>query len=432
MIHSRADEKGLTFSLEKEAQLPKGIEADETRLRQILLNLLGNAVKFTQVGHVVLRVQKSGVAQAENGVEVFTLRFEVKDTGVGITAEQIGKLFSPFEQAGDTKLRSEGTGLGLAISRQLVQMMGGDLWVESKLGVGSTFWFEAAFPEAEVREVPAKKITRMISGYIGQQRRILVVDDIPSNRDIIVDALKPLGFEIFEAANGQQAIQMARESRPDLILMDRWMPVMDGFSAVQRMRQIPDLSSIPVICITASVSKKDQLLSHEAGFNDFLPKPVNQSDLMAFIAKHLKINWEYQDSNELVENVSGAGCVLLIDDNQDDLTLGSILLKRLGYEVETCLGGEGCAETFTNDPNKYQFVMTDYTMTPMNGLEISRRLLDKKPSIPILLCTGRDDDALVRQAKAMGIAYVGLKPSNPEEMKKIIINAGFTIPTNPD
>jgi signal transduction histidine kinase/DNA-binding NarL/FixJ family response regulator len=336
IIHARAAAKCIAFNFERLNILPTWVEADETRLRQILINLLDNAVKFTDKGQVTLRVKcedvkrkdaaipvlrrslslSRGVAEGTHHVEqpkVARLTFEVQDTGIGIPPDQMESIFQSFEQAEDATRWIEGTGLGLAISHQLVQLMGGELHVESpssdlnelsqavpstggelKGGPGSTFWFEVAVPVTEVAVEAAQPLERIITGYKGPQRVVLVVDDIPSNRAVVVNQLEPLGFEIIEAVDGQQAIHIARATHPDLILMDRWMPVMDGFEAAQQIRQISELPSMPIIAVSASVSKEDQAQSREAGINAFLPKPVNWSNLTALLEKHLGLEWEYE------------------------------------------------------------------------------------------------------------------------------------------
>jgi CheY-like chemotaxis protein len=224
----------------------------------------------------------------------------VEDTGIGIPPDQLERVFRPFEQAEGAIRSTEGTGLGLAISRQLVQLMGGDLQVESELDQGSTFWFEITLP---VTEMPAQARSaqpseRFIIGYQGPRRKVLVVDDIPSNRAMMVDLLAPLKFDIVEAVNGQQAIHLAQEAQPDLILMDRRMPVMDGLEAVRQIRQMPELAEVPIITMSASVSEEDQVLSRGIGVDAFLPKPISWSNLAALLEEYLKLEWEYEEKDE--------------------------------------------------------------------------------------------------------------------------------------
>ncbi len=303
IVRARAEAKYLTFNLIAPDELPAGILADETRLRQVLLNLLDNAVKFTDAGRVTLRVSGGQVVTPDSATsDTKSLCFEVQDSGIGIPPDQIERIFQPFEQAKDLLHLSKGTGLGLAISRQLVQLMGGDLHVQSELGQGSRFWFDVVLPVTSMG-IAAHSITspdRTITGYDGVRRVILVADDISLNRTMIVDLLQPLGFEIIEAENGQQAVALAQEKPPDLILMDRVMPVMDGFTAVQNMRQIPALQHIPIIAVSASVSEKHKAQSLAVGSSDFLSKPIRWPDLAALLEKHLHLEWIYEETEKVV------------------------------------------------------------------------------------------------------------------------------------
>jgi CheY-like chemotaxis protein len=158
---------------------------------------------------------------------------------------------------------------------------------------GSLFWFEVALPATEAAVEAERPLERIITGYKGPRCTVLMVDDVPSNRAVVVDLLKPLGFEVFEAVDGRQAIHLARELRPDLILLDRWMPGLDGFEAARQMRQIPELTGTSIIAVSASVSKEDQAQSREAGIDAFLPKPVNWPELAALLEEHLELEWAY-------------------------------------------------------------------------------------------------------------------------------------------
>jgi signal transduction histidine kinase len=328
----RAEQKELLFVYQPTSSLPMGVQADEKRLRQVLLNLLGNAVKFTERGKITLKVsrrnnqsgnrrgdtqrtgsalrspprkgdtQRAGVAlrspQTREGkgdaLPLQTLRFAVLDTGVGMTEEQLAKIFLPFEQVGDVKQRAKGTGLGLAITRQLVQLMGGELHVESELGKGSRFWFDFTTPVAEVgRRDSQVDEKRELTGYKGKRLKVLVVDDQAQNRDLLRDLLTPLGFEIREAADGQQALELTGDIKPDLILTDLVMPVMDGFQAVKAIRLFD--RELPIIAISASVFEAEQLYSLKIGCNAFLSKPIEVQKLLALIEKHLAIEWLYEE-----------------------------------------------------------------------------------------------------------------------------------------
>ena len=281
MIGVKAEQKGLDFISDIAPDLPSGIQADEQRLRQVLLNLLANAVKFTDCGQVTLRVRFLTPAR---------LRFDVQDTGIGISQAQLGAIFQPFEQAGEMQRRLGGAGLGLAISRQFVRLMGSEIQVDSRIGQGSTFWFELEVPVVETgtAAVPLKSI---VTGYEGPRRTILVVDDVAENRAVVVDMLRPLGFEMDEAVNGCEGVEKARILQPALILMDIVMPEMGGLEAMRRLRQLPACKKMPIIAISASASGGDEANSLTAGANAFLPKPLHLGRLLTQIGALLKLQW---------------------------------------------------------------------------------------------------------------------------------------------
>lgn len=286
IIQMRALEKDILFKSDLSSDAPIGIWADEKRLRQVLLNLLGNAVKFTDYGQVTFQV--TSTLEADHSVR---LRFSVRDTGVGMTPDQIEKIFQPFEQVGDVQRRAAGTGLGLTISQQLVHLMGGELQVTSELGQGSTFWFEAKFPIVDTIAAPQQVAYMPVTGYQGARRRLLVVDDKLPNRLVLQNMLEPLGFEIVMAENGQQAVTVACEVQPDLILTDLVMPVKSGFEAVQEIRRIPALQNIPVIAVSASVLDMDQRKIQQAQFEAFLPKPIDNQQLLNLLQQYLHLEW---------------------------------------------------------------------------------------------------------------------------------------------
>lgn len=296
IIRQRAEEKHLTFVYDAATSLPTWVQADEKRLRQVLLNLLGNAVKFTDRGTVSFRVTKvDELDELDNSETQNTLRFEVADTGVGMTSEQAAKIFLPFEQVGDPQRRTAGTGLGLAISRRLVNLMGSDIQVTSEPGTGSTFWFDGLFPVFEGTNEPEPLvIPRNITGYKGKRRTILVVDDQRENRLVLVNLLQPLGFEMVTAGNGRELIEKARELHPDAILTDIKMPGMTGLEAVQHIRRIPFLADMVIIAVSASVYAEDRQESQGAGCDGFLSKPVRSEELFEILRTHLSLEWLYE------------------------------------------------------------------------------------------------------------------------------------------
>ncbi|BAU64892.1 ATP-binding region ATPase domain protein [Stanieria sp. NIES-3757] len=288
----RAEQKGIILSYEPLSTLPTFIHADEKRLRQVLLNLLANAVKFTDRGSVTFKV----------GNHDGKLRFEVKDTGIGIAADQLEAIFLPFQQVGEQSRTTEGTGLGLAISRQLIQMMGGKLQVKSTLGQGSVFWFELDLPEVNHKNKQFKQGKRNIIGFRGSKRKVLVIDDQWENCSVLVNLLQPLGFEVMEASDGIEGFAKAREFQPDLIFMDLIMPKMDGFETTRQLRMLPELADLAIVAISASVLNFDRKQSLAVGCNDFLPKPFWEEELLEKLQIYLGLEWIYEDEEQDREN----------------------------------------------------------------------------------------------------------------------------------
>jgi len=284
IFQMRVKQKGISFIYEKLSHLPEGVHADEKRLRQILINLLSNAVKFTQEGGVSFKV----------GYHNRKIRFQVEDTGVGIATEEMKIMFQPFKQVGEQNLRSEGTGLGLSITKKLVELMGGQLYVESTLGKGSLFWMALDLPEISNLKGPDKTEELFIIGFEGKRCKVLIVDDKEANRSVLINLLAPLGFETLEAVDGQDSVNKTLEYKPDLILTDLVMPVMDGFEACRKIRRFPEFKQTIIIMISASVFECHKEQSVEAGCDDFLPKPIRAKELLGVLEKHLKLTWIYE------------------------------------------------------------------------------------------------------------------------------------------
>ncbi len=282
IIRVKAEQKSdLRFVCDFATNMPEGIHADERRLRQVLLNLLDNAVKFTDTGQVTLRVRFTPPMR---------LRFEVEDTGVGMSEQQVSRLFQPFEQVGDAQHRSSGTGLGLMISQRFVRLMGGEIQVKSRLGAGNLFWFEIDVPASQggVTDAPRE---RYITGYRGPVRKVLVVDDVTENRTLLAEALTRLGFDVYQAACGYDALTQAQALLPDLVLLDIVMPDISGLEVIRRLRQLPVFSTVPIIAVSASATPEVQANTLAAGANGFLPKPVRLKDLTHSAGELLQLNW---------------------------------------------------------------------------------------------------------------------------------------------
>jgi signal transduction histidine kinase/CheY-like chemotaxis protein len=296
IIRIRAEQKGIEFVYLPDANLPEGIEVDGKRLRQVLINLLGNAVKFTEQGKVRFTVKQIANSQQDHKVlPTIKLSFQISDTGIGISPDSLEKIFLPFEQVGDEKRHSEGTGLGLAISHNIVNLMGSQIQVTSQLGVGSTFSVEVEFPLALEWQQSAMTATgKELIAYEGQPQTILVIDDKWENRSVIVNLLEPLSFTVVEAKNGEDGLNKVTQLKPDLVITDLLMPVMDGYAFLQQIRQSEIFKSIPVIVSSASVSTMDQQQSLDAGGDAFLAKPVEAEELFKLLQKYLQITWKYK------------------------------------------------------------------------------------------------------------------------------------------
>ncbi|NVM79140.1 PAS domain S-box-containing protein [Duganella sp. SG902] len=284
LVRIQAEQKELSFECEIGATVPAMVLTDERRLRQALLNLLANAVKFTDRGGVSLRV---------SALDGQRLRFEVADTGVGIEPAQRERIFLPFEQAGELPRRQDGTGLGLAISRQFVRLLGGEIEVDSQQGQGCRFRFELTLPVVAQEAAAPVALPYAITGYHGPRRHLLVADDRPENRRLLADMLTPLGFTVAQAAHGQAVLEQVARRRPDLVLMDIAMPGMDGLAAVRALRRDPDTGALPVLAVSSSVDGADRQLLLDAGFNERLSKPIDLELLLAALNHWLRLEWRY-------------------------------------------------------------------------------------------------------------------------------------------
>ena len=294
LFAERAKYKGIAFNLEPLSQLPVGIRADERRLRQILVNLLGNAVKFTHEGGVTLKIDY----RQDN------LLFWIEDTGIGISKENLDKIFEPFHQVGDHfTAKAEGTGLGLSITQKLIGMMQGELKIESQLGQGSVFHAVLPLPEIELLQVTEEDVLPVITGFEGKPRTILVVDDKKENRAVLMSLLVPLNFNIIEAENGHKGLIQLEKTSPDLVITDLVMPVMDGFSFTRTIRKSEKHSKIPIIAVSASIFDHEQV-AEKAGCNTMMTKPFHFKELLEAIGQLLNLRWVYSTTDVPIKSTS--------------------------------------------------------------------------------------------------------------------------------
>lgn len=344
----KAEQKEINFTYQILTALPLAVNADEKRLRQVLINLLGNAIKFTSEGSVVFKVglltdlpqidsiTNSELVNNKQQPHIYKIRFQIQDSGVGMTPEQLKKIFLPFEQVGENALKVEGTGLGLAISQKIIEIMGSKIKVESTYGKGSNFWFDLDLPEATTKtELASLKCRQTVVGYSGEKQKILLVDDRWQNRSVIINMLKPIGFQIIEAENGQEALEKVEQEQPNLIITDLTMPVMNGFEMTQRLRASEAFKNIIVIASSASVFSFTRQQSWDAGCNDFMPKPVHAEELLQLLKKYLNLKWIYQvkpQVKNLKEDLSTSISEMLIPSESELSTL--LKAAKSGYILD--------------------------------------------------------------------------------------------------
>ncbi|HEY9881541.1 MAG TPA: ATP-binding protein, partial [Leptolyngbyaceae cyanobacterium] len=323
MLEVQASNKRLDLTLEMAPNLPHFISVDQGKLRQILINLLGNALKFTERGWVQLQVCVLPKAPYDSGkstngaAEPVWLSFQIKDTGPGISEDALESIFEPFSQIHYQHVSSEGTGLGLTISRRYAELMGGQITVQSQLGVGSTFTFIVpTHPVSSILPPALASPGSSVTVLPGQPtRRVLIVDDVPSNRKVLTKLLMPLRWPLREASNGQEAIEIWRQWQPDLIWMDLRMPVMNGYEAIRQIReweqaemgcpeaQVPPYSHSPnrtrIIVLTAGTLENEFSRSVAVGCDDIVLKPLRQQHLFELLGKHFSLAYTLSSPTEI-------------------------------------------------------------------------------------------------------------------------------------
>ena len=293
MFQLQVGAKDVQLIYQPLSALPTTMYGDEKRLRQVLINLFGNAVKFTDRGNVSLTVSTQPCESSHK----YKVHFAIADTGVGIDPDKLDDIFLPFQQVGDRARRYSGTGLGLPICQKLVEMMGGQLHVESSLNEGSTFWFEIELTEVPNHVPHVMLDSRSITGYLGDRRKILIVDDKTENRMVLSDLLTPLGFIVAEAVDGYDCITQAQIFEPDLILLDMVMPQLDGHETTKQLRQLPMFQKTAIVMVSASAFNQDRNLSIEVGCNDFIAKPVDPDALFYTMRSLLNLEWQYENAH---------------------------------------------------------------------------------------------------------------------------------------
>ncbi|HEY9829189.1 MAG TPA: PAS domain-containing protein [Stenomitos sp.] len=300
MFRFKAQAKGLELTIIRDHQVPQYVRTDEIKLRQVLINLLSNAIKFTETGGVSLRIQKSSTQLPLSHCQI---DFEVSDTGAGIAPEELDSIFEAFVQASTGKQSVEGTGLGLAISRAFVELMGGEIKVRSVVGKGSTFNFDIGVTVAETAPLETQQPSRrVIALELNQPRyRILIVDDKIDNRQLLFQLLSPFGFELKEATNGKEAIEIWKRFEPHLIFMDVRMSMMNGYEAAKQIKSTAKGQATAIIAVSASTVTVDTEMTKDTNFDDFIHKPFCEIEIFEAMSQHIGVRFVYEESNEIAQ-----------------------------------------------------------------------------------------------------------------------------------
>jgi CheY-like chemotaxis protein len=398
-------------------EVPSALRGDAGRIRQILVNIVGNAVKFTEAGEVVVSVVKEGETASHVG-----LRFAVRDTGIGISPEARKHLFVPFTQAdGSVTRKYGGTGLGLTISKQLVEMMGGKLTIESELGIGSTFAFTVWLHKAEAPPAPTAASTNL-SGAGLDGINVLIVDDHATNRQIVRHYIESWGMRGAEAATGVEALAFLHEAALlgaafDVVILDAQMPGMDGYTLARSIRSSESLAEVRLIMLSSISSRASLSDLNEAGIAQFLSKPVRKRLLLDCLLKVLGVeDRTREDTGEPEETLPAArpghtARVLVVEDNMVNQKVALLLLRRMGYFGEAVSNGRDALDAMNR--TAYDMILMDCQMPEMDGYEATReirRLENGARHIPIVAMTASAMEGDAEKCLAAGMDDYIAKP----------------------
>jgi two-component system, sensor histidine kinase and response regulator len=391
MLAHRASERGLELAYRIKPEVPAWVTGDPGRLRQIVVNLVGNGIKFTEKGEVVLEVEKE--AESESAV---TLHFTVRDTGIGIPPEKLKLIFEAFTQLdSSTTRRHGGTGLGLAITRRLVELYGGTIWAESEPGRGSTFHFEIPFGRADER----LRRTWPHGPEALRDLKVLVVDDNKTMRTIFDELLKSWGMTPATVAGGKQALEALEHAHAsndsfELVLLDLQMPEMDGFSVAREIRARWPSDAPKILLLSSSAQRGEAARCRDMGIAAYLSKPVKQSELLNTILRVMSRDGDEAAEPGLVTRYSirkgrGGMRILLAEDNAVNRLVATRLLERFGHEVFSALNGREAVAMAEHDA--FNLVLMDVQMPEMDGLEATRAIRQREKvtgkHLPIIAMT---------------------------------------------
>jgi signal transduction histidine kinase/DNA-binding response OmpR family regulator len=435
LVGIKTQEKGLELLFKTDPAVPTALVGDPLRLGQILINLSNNAVKFTDSGEIVVLTE----LVKKDGAQV-TLKFSVRDTGIGMTEQQAAKLFQPFAQADSSTTRKYGgTGLGLTISKRLAEMMGGEIWVESAQGRGSTFSFTANFGLGKEKAKKRFKPSQDLRGM-----KVLVVDDNATSRDILQEMLESFSFEVSVAASGAEGItelESAEQDKPfELVVMDWKMPGMDGIEASRRIKNHTDLSKIPAIVLVTAYGREEVMKqAEEVGLEGFLLKPVNASMLFdatmqAFgeaVPEISRVAQRQEQEAETLKHIQGAQ-LLLVEDNEINQQVAKEILEGSGLNVTLANNGQEAVNAVKE--NEYDAVLMDIQMPVMDGYQATRKIREWETEVREQRTEDRSQDsALSPQSSELPIIAMTAHAMAGDENKSLEagMNGHVTKPIDP-
>ena len=403
----RAHQKGLELVCRLAPGTPDALVGDPVRLRQVLINLVGNAIKFTETGEINVEVEGEGLDDKAR------LRFAVRDTGIGMEAHQLERVFEAFVQAdSSTTRRFGGTGLGLSISSQLVQMMGGRLQAVSRPGEGSTFSFsiESGFRPGDNAPPPADLV---------RDRRVLVVDDNASNRRVLCEMLERWGARPAAVDSGDRALRSLAKTAYDLVLMDVMMPEMDGFETARRLREAPYGADVPIVILSSADNVEDRDRFNHLGIEEYLRKPVSASGLLEAIERALRPAGLPKAPAAQPSPQRGLH-ILLVEDNTFNQTMQRAMLHNMGHRVDLASSGQEALQAL--DATAYDLVLMDVQMPEMDGLETTRRLrqIPGAERLPVVALTAMASASDRQRCLDAGMDAYLSKPIQRAELEAVL------------
>jgi CheY-like chemotaxis protein/HPt (histidine-containing phosphotransfer) domain-containing protein len=426
MLGFQAASKNLELVVNVHPNVPESVIGDPQRIRQCLMNLISNAIKFTRQGEVVVDVS--------HDIELHDkprLRFQVRDTGIGLAPDDAAKLFQPFTQADSSTTRKYGgTGLGLSIVKRLVEMMGGEVGIDSKLGTGSTFWFFLPLQAAEpVLSLPATG-TKPLTG-----KRLLIVDDNATSRQVLSLQLQHVGYETTVTDSGDAALQAlqqpATDSTFDAVLIDFQMPDIDGALLAERIAATPELASLPRVLLTFMDRQGDPQGLASMGFAAYLTKPIRTRELRDCLQRVLSVDSQRLHSQtqrltrpKIREGIAAErylGNVLLVDDNLVNQQVGSRFLERMGLTVT--LASDGAEAVKAYETHSFDMIFMDLQMPIMDGFEATRRIRDFEawnPRKPIIALTANALSGQLERCIASGMDGFLTKPIQIDQLRDVV------------